>query len=311
MSKESCILREIMGASLSSLEYIPLTLYRPYGLSLILWIWSGDLGVEGCRGCPWPEAYEAKESLDLIEIQASSIIERGRRLDIDLIFLHGGEPMYKPWFLCLSETLAKEGISLGVKARFDILLKYGFKEILEARGLNAILIEVPQNIPGSRIESVLTEIMKKALNRNIYIEILVTDLISPLDSDMRDRIKNILEQYRIAIDNLTPSRPIPIGIYAAHLEEHDVLSIRKIIREICVGKATCYIIESNKKIYPDYIKCPTCGVEVARRSDILVIPLITDVKCMSCGSRIFMHSPHRIKRRFPVNTPIYLLPTLH
>lgn len=311
MSKESCILREIIGASLSSLEYIPLTLYRPYGLSLILWIWSGDLGVEGCRGCPWPEAYEAKESLDLVEIQASSIIERGKRLDIDLIFLHGGEPIHKPWFSCLSEMLAKEGISLGVKVRLDILLKYGFKEILEARRLNAILIEVSQNIIGSRIEPALTEIIRNALSKDMYIEILVTDLISPLSSDMRDRIKSILEQYTNTLENLTPSRPIPIGIYAAHLEEHDVLSIRKIIREICVGKTTCYIIESNKKIYPDYIKCPTCGIEVARRSDILVIPLINDVKCMSCGSRIFMHGPHRIRRRFPINTPIYLLPSLH
>ncbi len=307
MNGDSCFLREVIGASLTSLEYIPLTLYRPYGLSLVLWIWSGDLGVKGCSECPWSDAYDAKGSLDLIEIQASSLVKRGKELGIDLIFLHGGEPLYKPWFSCLSDMLAKEGIDLGVKARLDILLKYGFREALEAKGLKAILIEVPQRISMEfNIELALTEVIERALNRCMYTEILITDLISPLDSNIKDRTKDILEQYRIAIDRLRPLRPIPIGIYAAHLEEHDILSIRKIIREVCSGKTICYTIESNKKIYPDYIKCPTCGIEVAKRNDILVTPLITDIKCLSCGTRIFVQEPRKIKRRFPVNTPIHL-----
>jgi hypothetical protein len=307
MSSDSCFLREVIGASLTSLEYIPLTLYRPYGLSLVLWIWSGDLGVEGCNECPWSDAYDAKESLDLIEIQASSIVKRGKELNIDLIFLHGGEPLYKPWFSCLSDMLAKEGINLGVKARLDIILKYGFREALEAKGLKAILVEVPQRISLEfNMESALTEVIERALNRDVYIEVLITDLISPLDSNIKDRTRDILKQYRIAIDHLRQLKPVPIGIYAAHLEEHDILSIRKIIREVCSEKTICYIVESNKRIYPDYIKCPTCGIEVAKRSDILVIPLIKDTKCVSCGGQIFIREPRKIRRRFPVNTPIHL-----
>lgn len=64
------------------------------------------------------------------------------------------------------------------------------------------------------MESALTEVIERALNRDVYIEVLITDIISPLDSNIKDRIKDILKQYRIAIDRLGQLKPVPIGIYA-------------------------------------------------------------------------------------------------
>ncbi|MDT7887479.1 MAG: hypothetical protein RQ885_00710 [Desulfurococcales archaeon] len=305
MGKDKCFLQDIMGASISSLEYVPLTLYKPYGLSLILWIWSGDLGIEGCRECPWSEAYGSKSSLDLVEVSIDKILERGKDLKIDLIFLHGGEPIYKQWFRCFADLLVRGGIGLGVKARLDAISRYGANGLSEVKGLGAVLIELLFRF-SEEIDKLLPSILEKLLSRNTYVEILVTDLFSPLERDIKAQIKNLLERYRIIVKDIYTSRPIPLGVYAANLSEQDLLSIRKIIRDSCDKNIICYIIESNRRIYPDHINCPTCGIEVAKRSDILVIPTISSNVCPSCGTEIFVYRPLKIKKRIPVHTYIHL-----
>jgi len=306
VSGETCVMRGIAGASLTSLEYIPLTLYKPYGLSLAVWVWSGDLGVVGCSGCPWPELYNSRGSFDLIDLEAKALVSRGKSLGVDIIFLHGGEPLYRPWLSCLAEEARKGGMPIGVKARLDILSSSVLDEIPRLRSLGAVLLELPQRLLAGPSIDAAVRVALDLMGRGLYAEVLVTDLVSPLDRGVREHLEGFLTAVSaVGASHMVEDRAlIPIGFYGAHLEEREIIGMRRLLRSACPRNLYCYIIESGGSVYPDYIRCPKCGVEAARRWGVLVIPSASGSGCPSCGARIFYHAPHRIRRKIPVSTPI-------
>lgn len=290
---------DIAGSSLASLEYIPLTLYRAYGLALIIWVWSGDIDLTGCASCPWRSLYEDKRSHDLLSIGVESIAKRARELSVDMVFMHGGEPISKPWLSPLIDRLKLYGVKLGVKARIEMLEKPIDRTIL--RYVDAILVEIPSQISRDLLKRALHKLVAGALDReDLYIEFLFTDSYPE-----KHLLDNLAELNR-SLEAMPRSRqPIPIGLQAHELAEYEILSLVSVANRMCGG--VCYVIESNNKISPEEIKCPRCGTIAARRKGVIVVPVKSEgVECPRCGSKIFSLEPHRIKRTLPVLSPIYL-----
>lgn len=294
------LVQDIAGATLASIEYIPLTLYKPHGLALILWVWSGDIDLRGCTACPWKALYEDRRSHDLISINIESIIKRAEELSVDMVFLHGGEPVSKPWLSPLVEVLRQYGIKLGLKARVEMLQKLTSSQLIKS--IEALLIEIPSKAPKDLLEKALYNSLESLSgSENLYVELLFTD-----PSLEKSFIDNLAELNR-SLGRISPGRqPVPIGFHAQSLAEHEMLSLVRIVNKTCV--TICYVIESSSKIYPEEIRCPRCGTIVARRRDVLVIPLGSNgTECPRCGGKIFRSKPNRIKRAYPVLSPIYLL----
>jgi len=177
------------------------------------------------------------------------------------------------------------------------------EEVLRGGGLEAVLLEVPQKLLGGRGASGAVGALLDLLGRGLYVEVIVTDLGSPLDKSVREQVEGFLNTIGASYSRGGRS-PLPIGLYAAHLDEQEIISMRRLLRGACTKDLHCYIIESSRAVYPDYVRCPKCGFEVARRSDMLVIPSTSGPECPSCGSRIFHRAPGRVRRKVPVNTPI-------
>ncbi|HWQ17436.1 MAG TPA: hypothetical protein VNL13_06370 [Sulfolobales archaeon] len=290
---------DIAGSSLASLEYIPLTLYRAYALALVIWIWSGDIDLKGCATCPWSSLYEDRKSHDLISIGVSSIVKRAKELGVDIVFLHGGEPVSKPWLPSLIDGLKLHGIKLGIKVRAEMLEKQ--VNISSLQLVDAILIEIPSWISEDLLKKILRENISNILSKeDLYMELLLTDVY--LEKQLAEKLVELSRFLEI----LPRTRqPVPIGLQAHGLEESKILSLISMISRTCSG--ICYVIESNTKISPEEIKCPRCGTIVARRKGIIVIPNKPDSKeCPRCGIRIFSLEPHRARRTIPALSPIYI-----
>lgn len=290
---------DIAGSSLASLEYIPLTLYRAYALALVIWVWSGDIDLKGCATCPWGSLYEDRKSHDLVSISMSSIVKRAKELGVDIVFLHGGEPVSKPWLPSLIDRLKLHGIKLGIKVRAEMIEK---RVNISSLGLvDAILVEIPSWISGDLLKKVLYENILSILNKeDLYIELLLTDVY------LEKQLSEKLVELNRFLETLPRTRqPVPIGLQAHGLEESKILSLVSMISRTCNG--VCYVIESNTKISPEEIKCPRCGTIAARRKGIIVIPVKPDsTMCPRCGSRIFTLEPHRVRRTIPALSPVYI-----
>lgn len=297
---EECNLCDIAGASLLSLELIPLTLYKPHGLSLVLWIWSGDSGVTGCVECPWKALYDPRRSHDLKCVRAIDIVSRIKSLNVDMLFLHGGEPLLKQWIQCIPRALSGSIPGFGAKVRADVLRDINIKDL----SLDAMLLEVSvKNLAEDYKESIV-DILKKALERDTYLEVILTDLRSHEDLRIGEILRILSEIPEIC--SACASKIIPIGIYAAHLDDKGILMLRKRVEEIC-RSAICYIVESMGAIYPDYVRCPFCKSIVAIRRGGVIVPIHSDkAECPSCGTRIFYHKPGKIKRHTMVLSEIYI-----
>lgn len=297
---KECILCDIAGSSLLSLELIPLTLYKPYGLSLVLWIWSGDSGVAGCVECPWRALYDPRRSHDLKCVKAIDIVSRIKSLGVDMLFLHGGEPLLKQWIQCIPRAPSESIPGLGAKVRADVLRG------VDVRGLDldAMLLEVSvKNLAEGYRESI-ADMLEKALKRDIYLEVILTDLESHEDLRVEEILRILSEIPEIC--SACANKIIPIGIYAAHLDDKGILMLRKHVEKIC-RSAVCYVIESMGSIYPDYVRCPYCKSIVAIRRGGVIVPIHSDrAECPSCGARIFRHKPGRIKRQTLVLSEIYI-----
>lgn len=267
---------------------------------MILWVWSGDIDIRGCATCPWSSLYDYRRSHDLISIDLESIAKRVEGLRADIFFLHGGEPIYKPWLSFLVETLSQRGIKLGLKARIEVLEKLASSPI--TRLIEALLVEIPSHTPKDLLKRALYKNLEILFNlENLYIELLFTDT-----SPEKPVEENLAELNRSLERIPTNKQPVPIGIQAQNLTEPEILSLMRIVDKVCSG--LCYIIESSSKISPEEIKCPRCGTTVARRKEVLVIPIRSDsVECPRCGGRIFRSRFNRIKRTYPVLSSIYLL----
>lgn len=289
---------DIAGAAIGSLEYIPLTLYRAYGLALIIWVWSGDIDLKGCTSCPWGSLYDDKRSYDLISIDAKSIAKRAGELGVDMVFLHGGEPISKPWLPPLTRILKQHGVRLGVKVRVEMLEK---RVDIPIESIDAVLIEIPPHISRDLFERILYSGMKSLFNReHLYIEMLFTD------TRPEKQLIDLLAELNRSLERIPGNRqPIPVGLQAHSLTEPEILSLARVINRACSG--VCYVIESSSKISPEEIRCPRCGTVVARRKEIIVVPVEPrSAECPRCGSRVFSLKPHIIKRSSPVLSPIYI-----
>lgn len=293
---------DIAGSAIASLEYIPLTLYRPFGLALILWIWSGDRDIEirGCTRCPWSSLYEDKRSYDLISVNIGSIVKRVEELHTDLLFLHGGEPISRPWLSSSISMLKQLGIPVGIKARVELLEKYDVASIL--RYVDALLIEVPSWISKDLLKRILYDAnMKNTLSRkDLYVELLFTDIV--LEKQL---VEKITEINRFLETLARSGQPVPIGFHAYDLSEREILSLARIINRACSG--ICYVIESINKVSPEEIRCPSCKTVVARRKETIILPARQNsAECPGCGVKIFRHEPHRVRRTQPIFSPVII-----
>jgi DNA-directed RNA polymerase subunit RPC12/RpoP/organic radical activating enzyme len=297
---EECNVCDIAGASILSLELIPLTLYKPHGLSLVLWIWSGDSGVIGCVECPWKALYDPRRSHDLKCVRAIDIVSRAKSLNVDMLFLHGGEPLLKQWTQCIPRVLSKSLPGLGAKVRAEVLRGVDVKGL----GLDAMLLEVSVKNLAEGYKESIADLLKKALERDIYLEVILTDLRSHEDLRIEEILKILSEIPEIC--SACAGKIIPIGIYATHLDDKSILMLRKHVEKIC-RSGVCYIIESMGSIYPDYVRCPYCKSIAAIRRGGVIVPIHGDkAECPSCGARIFHHKPGRIKRHTQVFSEIYI-----
>ncbi len=228
-----------------------------------------------------------------------TIIKRVRVLSVDMVFLHGGEPISKPWLLSLVEVLSRHGIKLGLKTRVEMLEKLAGSPL--AGLIDALLIEIPSNTTKDLLRKTLYSNLESLSSLgNLYVELLFTD-----PSPEKSFAENLAELNRSLGKISLDKQPVPIGLHAQSLTEPEILSLMRIINKVC--STVCYVIESSNKISPEEIRCPRCGTIVARRKDVLVIPLRSDsVECPKCGGRVFRSKPNRIKRTYPVLSPIYL-----
>lgn len=284
------ILEDIAGASLLSLELLPLTFYRPGTAALALWIWSGSEGIKGCSSCPWSPLYDPRSSGNYFSAPVERILKRMRELGVEILFLHGGEPVRKPWFQEAAGELSSKGIFLGAKARIEVAA-----ENLERLDLlEALLLEIPAWL-GEQGVFEIQRLANFLERRDLYVEVVVTDLA--VSGRGVAEILEILGELSRA-----RGRSVPAGFIAQGLDDGEIKSLSKILGGSC---RACYIIESHQRYRPQEILCPACGkTVVAKRMGALVLPTL--LECPSCGSTVFKRAPPRILRPLPLMSPVMI-----
>ncbi len=258
-------LEDYITASINSVELIPLTYYRPGGLALTIYVYSGE---KGCFSCPWKEYYGSRKSFDLRDISITKIIKRYNELRPDLLFFSGGDLLSKKTGADLIVALKKYGVDIGVKHNASMVISD--RSVFE--NLDAILIEVNSLTDLGKISRLIESIKKST-----YIEILVDDI----GENISERLL-----FTVWVKDLCRLGSFAIGFYMADKSERFIESYSSLLQKFCENKY--YVITSHHKYIPETINCLYCGASVGRRIDGVVIKkLVNDDKCPKCGSKIF------------------------
>ncbi|MEM0260728.1 MAG: hypothetical protein QXJ51_05150 [Sulfolobales archaeon] len=277
-SLESAMLRNVVGASISSLELIPLNFYKPGSLALVLYIVSEH---NSCRSCPWHEYYGPSRVFDSRDIPASRIYKRFKELEADLLFISGGDILSRIDSLSILKALHSYGIRIGVKH----YSKASFNPD-SLRFLDAVLLEV-RALSDLKFVDVFLENLPEHVHMEMIIDEISENIIDRLHetSWFRDLCRNYPRFYK--------------AIYMADKDEKFIERYSYTLSKICENQF--YIISSHHSFKPDEISCIGCGTHIGVRIDGVVIkPSIDGVTCPRCGFKIFAreYNRNRIRKRF-------------
>ncbi|MEZ0289936.1 MAG: hypothetical protein ABWJ42_02455 [Sulfolobales archaeon] len=271
-------IRDVIGATINSLELIPLCFYKPGGVSLTLYIFSES---ESCSSCPWSEYYGSRRVFDYSEIDVERVLKRFEELKPDLLFFSGGDFLSKEESSIVLEYLSSRGLEIGVK--HNVRERF-IRESLDH--VNTVLLEI-RTLTDLRI----VERFLKNLSDKIHLEMLIDEISEDPEKRIiitpwiRDLCKAFPEYYK--------------AFYMADKTDNFIERYASIISKLCDNQF--YIVASHYKFTPEIISCLRCGLQIANRIEgVIVNPFIDSKNCPRCGFRIFFREfdKNRIRKRF-------------
>jgi len=274
----------LTAITLTSLEQIPLSLYSPGGLALVLWFAGCNAD---CTWCPWAVNVGPRAVREL-RVSHDEIVDLVHRNKPELVFMHGAPSIENSQLLNLAKTLAKI-VPVGLKIRADALLrKHDVPNIL----FSVILVEI---VDEHEFSSELMQSVESMAKGNVHVEILL--VLRPDEH----AIKTLL----LRMKELCGSKPLPLAInIVAHHEVNEFALVQYVDLIRKAGCSSTTFPESSVSELASVL-CPYCKHPVIIRQNARIIKLMIDSygRCRYCNNRIVSRMP-RILHKTPVNIPL-------